>query len=247
MPSPSQSSLSKNGGCSATTPLLSQAKLSSPPHSSLSVASLLSPTTDLSSQPCVPTSANSISSNANSNDIATSSNELTSPDKTPSPRSAAEANVVGKNKKVWEIVNLHDYMWMPFFVVFKLIFSFFCLLINFCLGMALVLWWHEKNGCFSCCSWLIFCPPFLYLECCDFPRLLLFYVRGGNGNVTFFHAVLHSVVQYRTSDIFINGLDFCSFLTVSSTGDLGLFSSQVDPVSDLPFAPLLDRASWADQ
>ncbi|XP_034239648.1 uncharacterized protein LOC117644366 isoform X12 [Thrips palmi] len=97
--SQSSSSLSKNGGCSATTPLLSQSKLSSPPHPSLSVAALLSPTTDLSSQPCVPTSANSISSNANSNDLATSSNELTSPDKTPSPRSAAEANALGKNKK----------------------------------------------------------------------------------------------------------------------------------------------------
>ncbi|XP_052121509.1 uncharacterized protein LOC113202824 isoform X11 [Frankliniella occidentalis] len=96
--SQSSSSLSKNGGCSATTPLLAQSKISSPPHPSLSVAALLSPTVDLSTQPCVPTS-NSISSNANSNDIATSSNELTSPDKTPSPRSAAEANAVGKNKK----------------------------------------------------------------------------------------------------------------------------------------------------
>ncbi|KAK3923255.1 Protein lin-10 [Frankliniella fusca] len=115
--SQSSSSLSKNGGCSATTPLLSQSKLSSPPHPSLSVAALLSPTVDLSTQPCVPTS-NSISSNANSNDIATSSNELTSPDKTPSPRSAAEANAVGKNKKDKETGkkkgrNKEDGRWNP--------------------------------------------------------------------------------------------------------------------------------------
>jgi len=127
LPSPSASSSSshaaKNGSCSATTPLL-QASKQSPPgpgqgvgagalacsHSGLSVASLLAGPPDPLSHP--PTSLPCSSSAAN--DIATASDDLTSPEKSPSPHSANANGAAGKSKKVHMLFFVYGFCFFTF-------------------------------------------------------------------------------------------------------------------------------------